>query len=111
MDVEASIYALLSQLSKQPLWLLTALRTESGLQGLGYEILAQVLEILSPSHVLQLLTTNVNNNLPAYHWWPDDTAGYNHPVMYQLPSVTALHQASEAAVSGAPNCHAAMCET
>ena len=81
-------------------------QASSVVQGLGYEVLAQVLEIASPSHVMQLLTTNPNNNLPPYCWWLlDDASSYPQPALYRLPSVTALQQGSAAAVSGAYNSH------
>lgn len=63
------------------------------LQGLGFEVLAQVLEGISPSHVMQLTTFNPNNNLPSDMWWlPEGLPTQQNPLLYQLPSVGALQQ-------------------
>lgn len=63
------------------------------LQGLGFEVLAQVLESISPSHVMQLTTVNPNNNLPSDMWWlPEGLPTQQNPLVYQLPSVGALQQ-------------------
>ena len=63
------------------------------LQGLGFEVLAQVLESISPSHVMQLTTFNPNNNLPSDLWWlPEGLPIQQNPLVYQLPSVGALQQ-------------------
>ena len=63
------------------------------LQGLGFEVLAQVLEGISPSHVMQLTTFNPNNNLPSDMWWlPEGLPTQQNPLVYQLPSVGALQQ-------------------
>ena len=60
-------------------------------QGLGYEVLAQVLESVGPSHVLQLNTLNPNNNLPSDLWWlAEGLPAAPGPFLYQLPSVGVL---------------------
>ena len=71
------------------------------LQGLGFEVLAQVVESISPSHVMQLTTFNPNNNLPPDMWWsPEGLPTQQAPLVYQLPSVGALQQNLGAAPSG-----------
>ena len=63
------------------------------MQGLGFEVLAQVMESISPSHVLQLTTFNPNNNLPPDLWWLPEGLMIDHgPLVYQLPSIGALQQ-------------------
>ena len=63
------------------------------LQGLGFGVLAQVVESISPSHVMQLTTFNPNNNLPPDMWWlPEGLPTQQAPSVYQLPSVGALQQ-------------------
>ena len=64
------------------------------MQGLGFEVLAQVMESISPSHVLQLTTFNPNNNLPPDLWWLPEGL-----MMYQLPFIGAL-QHSQSLDSG-----------
>lgn len=71
------------------------------LQGLGFEVLAQVVESISPSHVMQLTTFNPNNNLPPDMWWsPEGPPTQQAPMVYQLPSVGALQQNMGTAPSG-----------
>ena len=63
------------------------------MQGLGFEVLAQVLESISPSHVMQLTTFNPNNNLPLDMWWlPEGLPTQYSPLVYQLPSVGATQE-------------------
>lgn len=63
------------------------------MQGLGFEVLAQVLESISPSHVMQLTTFNPNNNLPLDMWWlPEGLPTQHSPLVYQLPSVGATQE-------------------
>lgn len=70
------------------------------MQGLGFEVLAQVMESISPSHVLQLTTFNPNNNLPPDLWWLPEGLMINHgPLVYQLPFIGAL-QHSQSLDSG-----------
>lgn len=74
------------------------------MQGLGFEVLAQVLESLSPSHVMQLTTPNPNNNLPPDRWWLPEglPPQQGDPLLYQLPSVGALQQDMGVDPSGTP---------
>ena len=78
-------------------------------QGLGFELLAQVLESTAPSHVLQLDTNNANNNLPAHLWWlPEEVQHHHRPAVYHLPSVGALQQGTSDNLPGSPGHTAAM---
>ena len=47
------------------------------MQGLGEDVLADVLRACRPSHVVTLQTPNLRRNLPAGHFWllPDDDSG------------------------------------
>lgn len=63
------------------------------MQGLGLEVLAQILNLTSPSHVMQLQTDNPNNNLPADLWWHADAAGsHAQSLLCQLPSASLCQQ-------------------
>lgn len=77
--------------------------THGWIKGLGFEVLAQVLESLSPSHVMQLTTPNPNNNLPPDKWWLPEglPPQQGDPLLYQLPSVGALQQDMGVDPSGA----------
>ena len=71
------------------------------LQGLGFEVLAQVVESICPTHVMQLTTLNPNNNLPSDIWWlPEGLSTQQNPLVYQLPSVGALQQNMGVDLSG-----------
>lgn len=71
------------------------------MQGLGFELLAQVLESTAPSHVLQLDTNNANSNLPPHLWWlPEDGQHHHRPAVYHLPSVGALQQGTSNTLPG-----------
>ena len=74
--------------------LFAAQKRLSLMQGLGFEVLAQLLESRSPSHVMQLTTPNPNNNLPHDRWWLPEGVPLQQgdPFVYQLPSVGALQQ-------------------
>lgn len=62
-------------------------------QGLGIEVLAQILDSTSPSHIMQLHTDNPNNNLPPDAWWqPDPGGSYAQPLSYHLPSANLCQQ-------------------
>lgn len=47
------------------------------MQGLGEDVLADVLRMCRPSHVVTLQTPNLRRNLPAGQFWllPDDDSG------------------------------------
>ncbi|DBB09307.1 hypothetical protein WJX82_006257 [Trebouxia sp. C0006] len=69
------------------------INTHGWIKGLGFELLAQVLESTCPSHVLQLDTNNANSSLPPCVWWlPEDVQSHQRPAVYQLPSVGAVQQ-------------------
>ncbi|DBA97526.1 TPA: hypothetical protein ACH3X1_015224 [Trebouxia sp. C0004] len=69
------------------------INTHGWIKGLGFELLAQVLESTCPSHVLQLDTHNANSSLPPCVWWlPEDIKSHHRPAVYQLPSVGAVQQ-------------------
>ena len=72
------------------------------MQGIGFEVLAQILESISPTHVLQLTTFSSNNNLPPDVWWlPEGVpAPHNLRQVYSLPSAGALQQSMGVDPSG-----------
>ena len=78
-------------------------RQAGAVQGLGLEVLAQVLDSARPSHVLQLQTVNPNNNLPPEAWWQTaQHANHVHPLVYHLPSAALCQQGLTIASPGLP---------
>lgn len=60
-------------------------------QGLGLDILVELLQALQPSHVLQLQSPNAKRNLPGGAFWLRETRlpqqQQGAPVVYQLASL------------------------
>ena len=60
-------------------------------QGLGFDVLAQVLRCVGPTHLVQLRAANQNRNLPTGAFWlPEESreGQQQAPVIYQVPANT-----------------------
>ena len=81
------------------------------LQGLGFDVLAEVLRCVGLTHLVQLQAANQNRNLPTGAFWlPEEPreGQQQAPVIYQMPAITTpdgvgpLAPAAQATSSGEP---------
>lgn len=59
-------------------WVPLVVNTHGWVKGLGFDLLADILRILAPTHVVQVLSASANKNLPAGNFWSPPGAPPSH---------------------------------